>query len=107
VSIRVWRRVAGAPQTLFAFLGAVDDVALAALLQQVQRLTCALPGRWRVDVVAAGLNEALMRAIGNALRDLEQDGQRARLTLAPRLRPELCAWSAHPALAIRAATLLH
>ena len=107
VSIRVWRRVAGAPQTLFAFLGAVDDVALAALLQQVQRLTCALPGRWRVDVVAAGLNEALVRAIGNTMRDLQQDGQRARLTLAPRLRPELYAWSAHAALAIRAATLLH
>ena len=107
VSIRVWRRVAGAPQALFAFVGAVDAAALTALLQQVQRLTGALPGHWRVDVVAAGLDDALVRAIGNALRDLQHDGQQARLTLAPRLRPELCAWSAHATLALMAPTLPH
>jgi hypothetical protein len=107
ISVRVWRHVGMMPQELFTFAGAVNAVALAAVLQHVRRLTCELPGHWRIEVIATGLDRGLLHAVVVALRELRRNGQHAELLLAPRLRPTLPAWLAHQALALLAPTLTH
>lgn len=89
VDVRVWRRVAGVPQGLFTFAGAADAVVLRAVMEHVQQLAHAVPGRWRIEVVASGLEGALLYDVTAVLRDLQRVGLSARLALAPRLRAEL------------------
>lgn len=107
VTVRVWRRVAGVPQGLFTFAGAVDAAALHAVIQHVRRLTRAVPGPWRVEVIAARLDGLLLHEVKAALRELQRSGLPARLTLASQLRPELRALLAHAALAFVPPTLPH
>jgi hypothetical protein len=107
VTVRVWRRVAGVPQGLFTFAGAVDATALHAVIQHVRRLTSRVPGPWRVEVIAAGLDEPLLREVKAALHELQRAGLPARLALASQLRPELRALLAHARLAFVPATLPH
>jgi hypothetical protein len=95
------------PLELFAFSGGVDAAALSAVLQHVRCLTCELPGYWRIEVIAAGLDASLLRTVGVALRELRRSGQHAQLALARRARPMLPAWSAHSALALLAPTRTH
>ncbi len=107
VTVRVWRRVAGVPQGLFTFAGAVDAAALRAVMQHVRRLTRAVPGPWRVEVIAAELDGPLLDDVKAALRELQRSGLPARLALAPRLRPELRALLAQAALGDLQSTLPH
>lgn len=107
VTVRVWRRVAGAPQGLFTFAGAVDATVLRAVMQHVHRLTRAVPGRWRIEVVAAGLEGAPLHDVTTALRELQRIGFRSHLALAPRLHPELRTLLAPAALALAPSSLLH
>jgi hypothetical protein len=107
VTVRVWRRVAGVPQGLFTFAGAVDAASLRAVLQQVERLTRAVPGRWRIEVIASGLDTMLLHDVNTALRALQRLGLRSRLALAPRQRPDVRLLLAHAALALMPPTLPH
>jgi hypothetical protein len=89
MSVRVWRLVAGAPQGLFAYAGSIDAVVLGAVMQHVRRLTAAVPGDWRVEVIGAGLEGGLLQAVKNDLGALRASGLRPRLALAARRRPPL------------------
>jgi hypothetical protein len=86
MTVRVWRRVAGVPHGLFTYAGAVDAAVLSTVMQQVERLTHAASGRWRVEVVASGLDGALLRDVVAALHGLRRRGVRSRFALAPRRR---------------------
>jgi hypothetical protein len=98
ITVRVWRRVAGTPQGLFTFVGAVDAAALCAVMQHVERLTrAAAPGGWCIDVLAAGLDGLPLFDLLATLHELRRSGQRARLALAPALRPGLRVQTAVPA----------
>lgn len=107
ITVRVWRRVAGMPRGLFTFAGAVDAAALRAVMQHVERLTRAAPGRWRIDVLAAGLDGPPLFDLLAALHDLRRSGQRARLALTSRRRPELRARLAQAAVAASTPSLPH
>ena len=98
VSVRVWRRVAGVAEGLFLFIGAVDAHALRAVMQQVHRLTHAAQGRWRVEVIAAGLDGPLLGDVQAALWELQRAGTPARLAETRRLRPEVHALFTRAAL---------
>ena len=107
ISVRVWRVVAGAPQWLFTYAGAIDDVVLRAVMQHVRRLTSAVPGEWNVEVVGCGLEGGLLHAVQNDLTDLRRSGLRPRLAHARRSRAELRARLAEMALTPPPSTLLH
>jgi hypothetical protein len=107
VTVRVWCRVAGMPRGLFTFAGAVDAAALRAVMQHVERLSAAAPGRWCVDVLAMGLDGPLLLDLWAALHDLRRSGQRARLALTPRRRTELRTRMAHEAVAVSTPSLWH
>jgi hypothetical protein len=98
VTVRVGRHVAGAQQVLFMFAGIIDAEALRAVMQQAHRLTHAVAGRWRVEVIASGLDEPLLRDFRATLRGMQRTGLPAQLALSPRLRPELRALIAHTAV---------
>jgi len=106
ISVRVWRMVAGVPQWLFTYAGAIDEVVLDAVMQHVRRLTDAVPGDWTVEVVGSGLHGGLLHAVRGALRDLRRLGLRPRLAhRRSRSRPRLLLSRA--ALAPPPTTLLH
>jgi hypothetical protein len=98
VTVRVGRQVAGDRQLLFMFAGTVDADALRAVMQQAHRLTHAVAGRWRVEVIASGLDEPLLHDFRATLRAMQRTGMPAQLALTPRLRPELRALIAHAAV---------
>jgi hypothetical protein len=89
LGVRVWRVVGGAPLVLFTYAGEADAAVVQAVMQLVRRLTAAIPGDWRVEVIGAGIEGALLRVLEHDLGDLRRKGIRPRLALAPRLRPEL------------------
>jgi hypothetical protein len=99
VTLRLLRRVNDRSQVLFMFAGKVDLTALRAVLQHVRRLSHALQGHWRVEMVASGLDAALLRDVREALRDMRR-GERADAPPPPppRLHPALRALIARPAL---------
>jgi len=107
ITVRVWRRVAGEPQGLFTFAGAVDAAILHAVMQHVRRLTRAVPGRWRVEIVAAGLDGPLLHHVEAALFELRRVGLQSRLALAPRAHAELGLALARAALALPPSSLPH
>jgi hypothetical protein len=107
ISVRVWRIVAGAPQWLFTYVGAIDDAVLRAVMQHVRRLTAAVPGEWTVEVIGAGLEGGLLHAVQNDLGDLRRNGLRPHLAHAPRRRPELSSMLAALALAPSPSSMLH
>jgi len=98
VSVRVCRRLAGVPQVLFVFAGAVDAHALRAVMQQVLRLTRAAQGGWGVEVIATGLDGPLLLDVESTLWELQRSGTPVRLAHAPQLRPEFGALLAPGAL---------
>ena len=79
LSVRVWRCVGDTSRGLFTFAGAVDAASLRAVMRHVERLTDAVPGNWRVDVVAGGLDGPALSEVLATLHDLRNSGQRARL----------------------------
>lgn len=107
ITVRVWRTVAGAPEWLFTYAGAVDRAVLRAIMQHVRRLTAAVPGEWTIDVVSMELDRRLLRAVRDDLGALRRRGLRPQLASAPRPRPELRAALAAFALAGAAPPLLH
>ncbi|MDX2166217.1 MAG: hypothetical protein SF182_04115 [Deltaproteobacteria bacterium] len=84
--MRVWRVVAGVPQWLFTYAGAIDDAVLRAVMQHVRRLTSAVPGEWNVEVVGVGLEGGLLHAVRSDLTDLRRSGLRPYLGHARRPR---------------------
>jgi hypothetical protein len=92
IAVRVWRLVAGIPQVLFVFVGPIDALALCAVIQQVRSLTRGVPGIWRVEVRAVGLDERSLRDITDALTEMRRLGMparlahRARWSMEPRMR---------------------
>lgn len=108
VSVRVWRSVAGVPQGLFTFAGAIDIAVLRAVMQHVRRLTDAVPGVWTIEVIGSGLDSGLLHAVQEDLGALRRRGQRPRLAHAPRLRAEVrAALLASLAVAGEGPILLH
>ncbi len=89
ISVRVWRLVAGTPQWLFTYAGAVDDSVLRAVMQHVRQLTRAVPGDWTVEVVGLGLRGGLLESVRSDLTDLRRGGLRPRLAHARPARPSL------------------
>lgn len=77
--VRVLRLGAGVPQWLFTYSGAVDLVVLAAVMHHVHHLAGALPGAAVVEVLATGLDGALLHAVRGDLRALRRCGVRTRL----------------------------
>lgn len=99
VTLRLLRRVGNRSQVLFMFAGNVDLAALRAVLQHVRRITHAVQGQWRVEMVASGLDAALLHDVREALRDMRRAGRAAAQPAPPsRLHPELRALIARPAL---------
>jgi hypothetical protein len=107
ISVRVWREVAGVPQWLFTYAGAIDAAVLGAVMQHVRRLTSAVPGEWTVEVIGSGLEGGLLIAVQDRLGDLRRRGLRPRLAHVPRLRPEVRAALTALALARSPSQLLH
>jgi hypothetical protein len=62
---------------------------MALVMQQVRRLTLAVPGSWRIEVHAVGLDERLLRGIKAALADMQRTGMPARLAHRSRVQPAL------------------
>jgi hypothetical protein len=89
IAVRVWRRTSGRPQFLFMFVGRVDEDGVALVMQQVRRLIDTVPGSWRIEVHAVGLDGSLLREVKAALAEMQRTGTPARLAHRPRLRPEL------------------
>jgi len=88
ISVRVWRLVAGKPQWLFTYAGAVDDAVLGAVMQHVQCLTSAVPGEWTVEVIGADPHGGLLHTVQHDLGHLRRRGLRSRLAHAQCLRPD-------------------
>ncbi|MEO8604241.1 MAG: hypothetical protein ABI629_16820 [bacterium] len=107
ISVRVWRIVAGAPQWLFTYAGAIDDAVLRAVMQHVRCLTTAVPGEWTVEVIGADLHGGLLHSVQNDLGDLRRSGLRPRLAHAPYLRPELSAALTALVIAASPSQMLH
>lgn len=107
ITVRVWRSVAGVPEWLFTYAGAVDRAALRAIMQHVRRLTAAVPGEWTVEVVSIELDRRLLRAVHDDLGALRRRGLRPQFARVHRARPELRAALAAFALASEVPSLLH
>jgi len=97
VTLRVRRQVDGRSQVLFMFAGKVDLATLRAVLQHVRRLTHAVHGQWRVEMVASGVDAALLHDIREALRNMRRACV-AQTPMPSTLHPELRALIARPAL---------
>lgn len=98
ITLRVLRRFDDRSQVLFMFAGRVDLVALRTVLQHVRRLTHAIQGQWRVEMVASGLDAALLHDVREALRDMRCGRAGATVPPPSTLHPELRALIARPAL---------
>jgi hypothetical protein len=98
ITVRVWRRVAGAPQVLYTFAGSVDAATLRDVLRQVRRLINAAPGGWRIQFFGAELDDPLRGDVAAAIREQLDAGNPSPLTRATRPRPELCSLLTRTAL---------
>jgi hypothetical protein len=98
ITLRLLRRVGDRSQVLFMFAGNVDLAALRAVLQHVRRITRAVHGQWRVEMVASGLDATLLHHVREALREIRHGRSAAHPAPPSRLHPELRALIARPAL---------
>ena len=89
ITVRVSRDVAGVSQGLFTFAGTIAPPTLRAVMQVVRRLTDAVPGSWRIDVMATDLDGPLLAYVESVLQELHREGRPARLAHLPRRRPRV------------------
>jgi len=106
VTVRVWRYVGGEQLWLFTYAGAVDAMLVAAIMDQVRRLTAAVPGPWWVEVIAVGADRPLVNEIRATLGVLAHGGLHTRLAVSPcGSRPRVLA--ARPSRAFATPPLMH
>jgi hypothetical protein len=103
ICLRVWRFVAGGPQWLYTYSGAVDHAVVGNVMQTIRRLTQAVPGEWIVDVLIIGVEHGLLRTIQADLQAMRPQGIEPRLRHLRRRR----AWLARQAATSAAPPLLH
>ena len=64
---------------------------MRAVMLQAHRLTHAVAGRWRIEVVASGLDEPLLRDFRAMLRDMQRTSLPAQVALTPLRAAQLAA----------------
>ena len=107
LTVRLWRRVAGRPQGLFTFAGTADAFVLAAVMQHVRQLTCAMPEWWRLEVFTIGFDGYLLRQVRALLRAVQSGASAAHWAQAPEMQAELHARRRCAARTALAPDLLH
>lgn len=103
ISVRLWRFVPSGPQWLYTYAGALDVAVLGTVMQTIRRLTDSIPGEWVVDVLVAGIDQELLRAVQDDLHELSRRGIQPCVRHAPRRRR----WLRRRAAVADAMPLLH